>query len=219
MIIAHDLKGPLANLAVLIELIDTYRQVQQFERVKSATDKAQDIIEALDAMLSGFVERARVSGDPLAFRPTLVDAADVVARAASLNEPLAGARGITIDTSKLAPAVLDGDPRLLLEATDNLIGNAIKYAPANSVVRCTASRSGNAVTIAVSDTGMGLSADALKSAFRPFATLASTYKDRKTAWGLGLWIVRLIAERHGGKVDAGLCPDLGGARFEIRLPA
>lgn len=218
-IIAHDLRGPLANLAVLIELIETYNEMQQHERVRKSASKAQEIIAALDTMLNGFLERARETGDPLAFRPSLVDASDVMRRAASLNEPVATSRGIEIDTSGMAPAVLDGDARLLLEAADNLLGNAVKYAPANSVVRCETIRNGKDVIIAVSDAGRGLSDEALQAAFRPFATTSATYAKRGASWGLGLWIVRLIAERHGGTIAARICPILGGARFELCLPA
>lgn len=218
-IIAHDLRGPLANLAVLMELIETYNEMQQHERVVNSAGKAREIIAALDKMLNGFLERARETGDPLSFRPRLVDASDVLRQAASLSEPVAASRGIEIDTSSIAPAVFLGDAQLLLEAADNLLGNAVKYAPANSVVRCEAFRNGKHIIIAVSDTGCGLSEEALRAAFRPFATTSATYARRGTSWGLGLWIVRLIAERHGGTICVRTCPELGGARFELVLPA
>lgn len=217
-IIAHDLRGPLANLAILIELIDTNCELEQHGRVAASTRKAQQIVTALDAMLNGFLDRVRQTGDPLSFRPMMVDAGDLMRRAVSLNLPIADSRGIVLDTSGIGPTVFEGDGRLLLEAIDNLIANAVKHTPSGTRVRCETRRHGRDVILAVSDEGEGLSESALRAAFRPFAALASTYKTKGASWGLGLWIVRLIAERHGGTVDVTICPQLGGARFELRLP-
>jgi len=218
-VIAHDLRGPLANLAVLIELIETYVEMRAHERAAASTQKAQELIEALDGMLNGFLQRVQETGDPLSFKPAQVDASDIIATAASLNRPLAESRGILIDTSEVAPLALDGDRRLLIEALDNLIGNAVKHAPAGSTVTCNVLRQRREVVITVIDEGHGLSEDALKQAFRPFATLSARYRHKGSSWGLGLWIVRLIAERHGGRVDVSAHGRARGACFEIHLPA
>jgi two-component system, OmpR family, sensor histidine kinase SenX3 len=217
-IIAHDLRGPLANLSVLIELIETYVQMQEHERLKATTQKAQDMIEALDGMLNGFLQRTRLTGDPLSFQPALVDLADVVRNAADLNRPVAESRGITIDCGNAIPSVVTGDRRLLTEAVGNLIGNAVKYAPPNSTVTCETSCCGRNGQIAICDEGQGLSELDLKRAFRPFTTLSAQYAGRGSSWGLGLWIVRLIAERHGGHVDVSMDDRQQGARFQLHVP-
>jgi two-component system, OmpR family, sensor histidine kinase SenX3 len=217
-IIAHDLRGPLANLAVLMELIETYVQMQATDRIKASAQKAQAMIEALDEMLNGFLARVRETGDPLSFKPMLVDLSEVIQRAAQLNRPMAGSRGIMIDCSGGKAFAIIGDQRLLIEAVDNLVGNAVKHAPCGSIVRCSAQLYGRGATIAIADEGQGLSELDLKRAFRPFSTLSTRYKTKSVPWGLGLWIVRLIAERHGGHVDVSASGPDGGARFEIHLP-
>lgn len=217
-IIAHDLRGPLANLSVLIELIETYVQMQAHEHLKMTTQKAHDMIAALDGMLNGFLQRTRETSDPLSFKPTLVDLADVVRDAADLNRPVAESRGITIDCGNASASVVTGDHRLLTEAVGNLIGNAVKYAPPNSTVTCETSRCGRNAMIAICDAGQGLSELDLKRAFRPFTTLTAQYDGRSSSWGLGLWIVRLIAERHGGRVDVAVDGRQRGARFELHVP-
>jgi signal transduction histidine kinase len=218
-IIAHDLRGPLANLAVLVELIETYVQMQAHDRVRASTQKAHEMIETLDGMLNGFLQRARETGDPLSFKAGLVDLAEVAACAAELNQPIAESRGIAIDCKAARPLVIGGDKRLLIEAVDNLVGNAVKHAPAGSTVTIEVAQSGRSAVIAVSDQGQGLTELDLKRAFRPFATLSARYKGKGSSWGLGLWIVRLIAERHGGHVDASTRGPGRGARFEVALPA
>ena len=217
-IVAHDLRGPLANLSVLIELIETYVQMQAHEQLKATTQKAQAMIEALDTMLNGFLERTRETGDPLSFRPTLVDLVDVIRDAADVNRPVAESRGIDINISGAALSVITGDRRLLTEAVGNLVGNAVKYAPAGSTVTCETSRCGRDAVIAISDAGQGLSELDLKRAFRPFTTLSAQYDGKGSSWGLGLWIVRLIAERHGGQVEVSADGASRGARFELHVP-
>jgi signal transduction histidine kinase len=218
-IIAHDLRGPLANLAVLIELIETYAEMRAHDRLQSTTRKANELIERLEGLLNGFLERARETGDPLSFEPALLDGADVMRDAAELNRPIAESRGITIDDSRLAPSVLEGDRRLLLQATDNLVANAVKYAPAGSTVHCSAARRGRETVLSVTDEGQGLSEADLSQAFRPFATLTKRYESRQPSWGLGLWIVRLITERHGGRVEVTTGEGEHGTRFSLHLPA
>jgi two-component system, OmpR family, sensor histidine kinase SenX3 len=217
-IIAHDLRGPLANLSILIELIETYVQMQAHDRLKATTKKAHEMIEALDGLLNGFLQRTRETGDPLSFRPTMVDLADVIRDAASANRPVAESRGITIDCANATQSVVAGDRRLLTEAIGNLVGNAVKYAPPGSIVTCTTSRCGQDAVIGISDQGQGLSELDLKRAFRPFTTLSAQYDGKGSSWGLGLWIVRLIAERHGGHVEVSANGASGGARFELHVP-
>jgi signal transduction histidine kinase len=217
-IVAHDLRGPLANLSVLIELIDAYTQAQAFDRIKVAAGRAQAMIDALEDMLNGFIRRARETGDPLAFKPAMVDAADAVRDAVDLNRPLAETRQIGFDLAQLQPCAVWGDGRLLGEAIGNLVSNATKYAPAGSTVHCRVERRAQTCVISVSDEGEGLSAADLSKAFRPFSNLSSTYDGRGSSWGLGLWIVRLICERHGGRVEARAGDSGSGARFEIHLP-
>lgn len=217
-IIAHDLRGPLANLMVLIELIETYSEMRAIDRIKASTEKAGALIEALEALLDGFLERVRETGDPLSFRPGLVDATDILRDAATLSRPLAESRSIAIEVEAASPCAFSGDRRLLAQAADNLVSNAVKYSPPGSTVRCSASRDGGNVVLKVRDEGQGLTEEDLKRAFRPFATLSTRYSGRQSSWGLGLWIVRLIVERHGGHVDVS-SGGKGGTCFSVSLPA
>ena len=217
-IIAHDLRGPLANLAVLLDLIETHAQMQAYDRMSRSTRRAQDLILTLDTTLQGFLQRTRETGDPLSFRPALVDLADVVRDAVRQNGPVAESRGVTLDCSGLRPLVISGDKRLLIEAVDNLLSNAIKYGPRDASVSCALAVSGRKAIISITDAGQGIAPEELRRGFQPFVTLSPSFSGRGSSWGLGLWIVRLIAERHCGFVDvvsAGMEP---GTTFEIHLP-
>ena len=112
-IIVHDLRGPLANLALMIELIETHAQMRALDRVTASSRKAQDLIASLDAMLDGFLQRARETGDPLSFTPALLDVANVVREAVALNQPVAESREIAFDCTGLESGTISGDAALL----------------------------------------------------------------------------------------------------------
>ncbi len=217
-IIAHDLRGPLTNLSLMIELIETQAQMRALDKVAITSKKAQTLIGELECLLEGFLRRAQETGDPLSFKPARVDLAEVVRMAVALNEASAQNRNVTFDCSGIEAGAISGDRALLREAVSNLVSNAVKYAPAGSKVTCSIAIDANEAVIKVQDEGQGLTEFDLKRAFRPFTTLSSRYAGKGSSWGLGLWIVRLIAERHGGKVAAASHGTWRGSEFSLHLP-
>lgn len=217
-IVAHDMRGPLANLALLLEGVAAYSEAGACDRVAASLATAEAVIAHLDGMLAALLERARSAKDPLAFLPKHVDLLDIVEMAAALNEPAAAAKSVRIHTYGVEPLSARGDHSLLLEAVDNLIGNAVKHTRAGGSIVCEAAVIRGEAVIRVIDEGPGLSEVDLARAFRPFTRLSSVGDGSRTSHGLGLWIVRLIVERHRGSVDADNRRDGRGAEFSIRLP-
>lgn len=107
-----------------------------------------------------------------------------------------------LDLSGVRQLAVDGDRRLLVEAVDNLVSNAVKHAPESSTVTCVTAFEDRQAVIRIGDEGNGLTELDLQRAFRPFAASAARRRARPGSFGLGLWITRLIAERHGGGVQA-----------------
>lgn len=217
-IVVHDLRGPLANLQVMLELIEAYSARRSYGEVPGCARRAQDIIGTLDRMLGGFLERARQTGDPLAFRAALTDLGDVADDAEALNRPLAEARAVEIARHGRLPVTLEADRRLILEALDNILGNAIKYSPAGSVVDLAVGIDGRDAVISVTDQGPGFTAAELASLFRPFAALTKRQRGPGPSTGLGLWIARLIATRHGGSLTVAPRRNGQGSVLTLRLP-
>lgn len=108
------------------------------------------------------------------------------------------------------------DPRLTARALQNLVGNAIRYC--EKVVRVSAGLTEQSLVISVEDDGIGIPVAEQEHIFEPFYRLDRS-RDRDTGgFGLGLAISRQAIECQGGRITVGSSP-LGGARFEIRLPA
>lgn len=118
-----------------------------------------------------------------------------------------------------APAglVADVDPDRIREAVDNLIDNALRFAPPGTAIVLTASAVGRDVVVGISDDGPGFPADYLPHAFERFRRPDSGRARADGGAGLGLAIVSAIARAHGGRAAAANRPD-GGAVVTLELP-
>ncbi|WP_374264630.1 CHASE2 domain-containing protein [Zoogloea sp.] len=213
--LSHDLRAPLASI---LTLIDGYRgdpaeQVAQIPRIARYAKSALELADGLFRLV-----RAEGS-DPKDF--VELDLAGLVDSAADEVWPQAHARGIRIDVdtrdAETEEAIVRGDFSLLRRAVINLLTNAIKYGAANSTVSASLSAEGQDWVIRVRDQGEGIPPDALPRLFKRFSRIVDEGRDKPTGVGLGLLIVKTVAERHGGSIN--VTSTLGeGSTFELRLP-
>lgn len=213
--LSHDLRAPLASILTLIEA----RRGEPAEWDAQIPRIARYARSALD-LADGLFRLVRAEGsDPKDF--VELDLAGLVDSAADEVWPQAQARGIrvTVDTraAEQEEAIVRGDFSLLRRAVINLLTNAIKYGAADSVVSVGLLAEGHDWLIRVSDQGAGIPADALPRLFKRFSRVVEEGRDKPTGVGLGLLIVKTVAERHGGTVAVE--SEVGkGSTFELRLP-
>jgi signal transduction histidine kinase len=145
-----------------------------------------------------------------------VDLAEVVAEVAEEYDAEALTRGVRL--SRLAPRglLVDGDRRALKRAQANLVSNALRVAPQGSVVHCRAGRVGGWLWIGVRDVGRGIAPDDQALVFRR-AWRDGAPTTEGGGQGLGLALVRQIAEAHGGTVSVASVQG-HGASFVVWLP-
>lgn len=217
-IVAHDLRGPLASISALMDLIDLHSTGHDAGRVSRCTQRATDIVDCLNDMLNAILERVKTTGDPLGIRPSLVNITDVMERAVSLNQPTADRRNVALNLVEAGPLTLSGDECLLLQASENLISNAVKYSPAGGTVTCSVEQHENLVAIRIANQGTGFSETDIRRGFQPFTKLSARSAADARSWGLGLWIVRLITEGHGGRITVKPSNRRGDTEVTLSLP-
>ncbi|WP_374246924.1 CHASE2 domain-containing protein [Zoogloea sp.] len=214
--LSHDLRAPLASILTLIDGQQgggTPDWGPQIPRIARYARSALDLADGLFRLV-----RAEGS-DPKDF--VELDLAGLVDSAADEVWPQAQARGIRVEVdtrdAETEEAIVRGDFSLLRRAVINLLTNAIKYGAANSTVSVRLSAEGPDWVIRVSDQGAGIPPDALPRLFKRFSRIVEEGRDKPTGVGLGLLIVKTVAERHGGAVN--VQSTLGqGSTFELRLP-
>jgi signal transduction histidine kinase len=141
-----------------------------------------------------------------------VDVAAIARECAAKAELEASARGIRLHAAAEAPAWISGSGQLIERALDNLLGNAIKYSPADGSVELAVQAAGGRVDVLVRDHGPGVPEAELAQLFRPF--FRGSNAPKADGHGLGLAIVQRVAQVHGGEATA---RNVEGGGLEVRL--
>lgn len=215
--LSHDLRAPMAAILTLAEIERTGTPAGgENSFVARVERQARTALELADNLIR--LAKAENS-DPARFEPVqldtlLLDATDEV-------WSLASAAGIELVTGLESAAESDeaqvnGDADLLRRALINLLTNAIKHTAAGGRVSVSYERDGSDWLIHVEDNGSGIEPDMRERLFQPFATGAG--KGRLGGVGLGLLMVRTVAEGHGGSVSLVSEPEKGSV-FTLRLSA
>lgn len=205
-LLTHDMRSPQASI---IATLSQARGTVDGGLARRIENYARRTLELAD----GYVQLARAEAQPLTFDH--VNFCDVVLDAVDDLWPLSSARPIHVDAEGCEGEILvRADRGLLTRAVINLVGNAIKYGPAASQVRCKLERIGPAAVFTVCDEGPGLSEDQIGHLFQPFRQVGKSIVE---GVGLGLAFVSSVAARHGGSVSCRSAPGEGSC-FELRLP-
>lgn len=221
---SHELRNPLAiaqaNLELALDDPDaTADDLRRSARIAHESNgRISQIVEDLVAQARSTVPRAMVAEVDLAMLAAEV-AAEMAAPAARRNLTLVtdtsggGGPGSGPGPGPGQAVVVHGDGAALRRAVTNLVTNAVRLAPAGSTVTVATGRRGDRATIAVVDQGPGIAPDHQQAVFERFWRGPESGK----GLGLGLSIVRQVAERHGGTVELRSQPGVGSA-FTIVLP-
>ncbi|NOV24675.1 CHASE2 domain-containing protein [Cupriavidus necator] len=220
--LSHDMRSPQASILALIEL-----QGRRAGHAATASgDAAPDsgVLARIAAharrtltLADDFISVARAESKALAFME--VELGGLVLDATDQLWALAKAREVTLQIDLPDdPAVLQGDPTLLARAIANLVSNAIKFSPQGGTVTVALTREPERWVVAVQDHGPGIAEADQARLFEPFARLHEGQQGAPEGTGLGLVLVRAVAERHGGKASVRSQAGMG-AVFRIELPA
>jgi signal transduction histidine kinase len=209
---SHELRNPLAVIRTTLDVALT--EPDDTEGLRHAAEVARRTADRMSTTVDELLAFARTSVQPEHRVP--VDLSEVVVEVAQEYDAEASTRGVHL--SRLAPAglVMDGDRAALKRAQANLVANALRVAPAGSVIHCRAGQAGGWLWFGVRDTGRGIAPDDQALVFRRAWRDGAPTADGE-AHGLGLALVRQIAEVHGGTVSVASVPG-HGASFIVWLP-
>lgn len=213
--VTHELRHPLTLVRGYVELL-TQGQLDEEERhhlSSVALARTIDLVERVEAITT-FQEVP--SGN---MSPELVDVADLTETALKMVWQKAHRAGIALCMTRppALPAVV-GDPAWLLEALKQLLDNAIKFSPKGSVISVQVYPRVDQVCVEVADQGIGVSANQLERVSVPFCQADGSASRRFGGVGLGLAIVRAVAEAHGGRVRVASEGRDKGSTFTLTLP-
>jgi two-component system phosphate regulon sensor histidine kinase PhoR len=201
--VSHELKTPLALVRMFAEMLQSGRVASEAKR-REYLDIIVSESERLSALIENVLDFARVERGRQAYDFADGSVADAVAKAVALYRYRAEREGVTLE-SAIEPDLprTPIDERAIQLAVINLIDNALKYAPGSNVVEVRAAREDGAIVVRVVDHGPGVPPDDRERIFERFVrgatarTSGSGTPVRGT--GIGLALVKHIAESHGGR--------------------
>ena len=205
---SHELRTPLTSVLANLELLEEELTGEQREAAASALRSSRRMRRLVaDLLLLARADAGRVAPH----QP--VDLSEVVTHAAAELEPLAGDHEISV--SAPAGATVDGARDELHRLVLNLMENALRHTDPGTAVEATVERRNGEIVLAVEDDGPGIPLEMREKVFERFYRGTG---DRSGSSGLGLSIVRAVADSHRGSVRLEEPLDGRGARFVVRIP-
>ncbi|MCC6264103.1 MAG: HAMP domain-containing histidine kinase [Bryobacterales bacterium] len=205
--ISHELRSPLARMSVAIELLDDAGERD------AAKSQIRRETERLNELIGGLIEVTRAEGEPAALQTQTVSMDDLLGEILRDCGYEARERSVEIVLDSTPGLEVKGDAELLRRAVENVLRNALRYAPAHSNVTLTCAVEQMEVSLRIRDFGPGAPEDLLERLFDPFFRVENDRNRRQGGTGLGLSIARRAVAVHGGSIEArnanpGLCVEI-----------
>jgi signal transduction histidine kinase/ActR/RegA family two-component response regulator len=216
--VSHELRTPLNAILGWADMLrspgmdEGIRERACRSIYENARQQARMIDELLDV--------ARIVSGKLRLERTAVDLEQIVSAAVEVVETAAEAKRVSIDVQTDGPSqIVYGDGARLQQIVWNLVSNAVKFSEEGGRVVVKLRRLLGAAEIVVSDEGVGIPPEFLPCVFEPFRQADASTTRRYGGLGLGLFIVKHLAEAHGGTISASSEGENKGSTFTVRLPA
>jgi len=215
-VVAHELRGPLGPITMAAALLGMQTAEPVMPMVKGVIDRQ---VALMTRLVGDLLDMTRINTGKLRLDIQRIDVARVIAEVVSDLRPALEARlqqlRIELPPGEL---IVNGDRLRLSQVVSNLLGNACKYTQHGGAIVVSVTVTDATLTISVADNGIGISAQALPHIFDPFVQEKHATSFDGSGLGIGLSLVRELAQAHGGQVTAE-SPGLGqGSRFTVTLP-
>ncbi|MCI0391023.1 MAG: CHASE2 domain-containing protein [Acidobacteria bacterium] len=214
-LVTHELKTPLTAIQGMSEVLARY-EVETLKR-REMHSTINEEAKRLARMIDEYLDLTRLESGVRQLRLLPMRVEQLLERALLLLDPVAESRGIKI-IRNLDPALppLLGDADLISRAVTNLVDNAIKFSPANSTIKGNTRADGSGVLIEVIDQGCGIAPEFQGQIFEKFYRVPRAANVDIPGTGLGLSLVREVAELHSGLVTVESQPGTGSV-FSLYL--
>lgn len=216
-VVSHELRSPLNAILgwskiLLTKTVDEATRKNALETIeKSARSQAQ--------LINDLVDSARVSSGKLRLELRPVNLYEIVKTVYFAQRPTAEARRIKLDFfADREDVQVFGDQVRLQQIFTNIISNSLKFTPENGTIDVRVETKADDVRVSIRDSGQGISREMLPNIFQQFQQGDNKTPRSQTGLGLGLSIVKILAEKHGGSIEAESKGIGQGATFIVKLP-
>ncbi len=214
--LAHELRNPLAPIRNGLQIMRLNHDTDVIENVRSMMDRQMNhLVRLIDDLL----DVSRVSQGKIELKREKITVKSVVESAVEASQPFVEERSHTLEIN-LPDEILwiDADLTRVAQIINNLINNAAKYTPDGGHIVLRATKEDGWISISVADNGLGIPEDMLPKVFELFTQVDRNLERSQGGLGIGLALVRRLAEMHGGSIIAESAGLGKGSTFTVRLP-
>lgn len=215
--LAHELRGPLAPLSNMLEIMK--RAEGDGALLEQAHRTMERQLGQLVRLVDDFIDVNRITRDKIELRKERVELASILYRSVETCQPLAEATNlaVTVDLPP-EPIYLYADPDRVAQVFGNILNNACKFTAPGGKIWLHAGLEGSSVVVRVKDTGVGISMDKLGSVFEMFTQIDRMLERAQGGLGIGLTLVKRLVEMHDGIVTAHSDGPGTGSEFIVKFP-
>jgi len=215
--VTHELKTPVASIRLYLETLQTHPvdEAKRKEFYRIMLDDSDRLLATIEQIL----RTGRIGAAHRRLNLARTDIGDLVEECMARSRTLHGLSPASLQYHPCPPVAVWGDPEEMRAAISNLIDNAVKYSGGDIRVAVELGKAdGKYVSVRVRDEGPGIPKTELKRIFKRFYRVPGPLASRVKGTGLGLYIVRSVAKRHGGRAWAESEGPGRGSTFVLQLP-
>lgn len=213
--ISHELKAPLTTIKLYIQLAVKTSGKMRNEPLSRHLNAAVREVDLMDNLMENFLDFSSISSGKIPLYPRKFDLAGI------LQEEFLRQREINhthdFELSELKETMVLADRTKIRLVINNLINNAVKYAPSRSLIRLSCSSINDSAVVCVEDEGPGIAFEDQQKLFSKFSRVGGQEQTSKSGHGVGLYLVRKIMQAHNGETWVKSQPGKGSA-FYFCLP-
>jgi two-component system CheB/CheR fusion protein len=215
--LAHELRNPLAPMRNALHVLSMPGVPE--DTAQRALGMMGRQLNHLIRLVDDLLDVSRIIQGKIELRKEVIDIGAVVDRAVETAQPVIEARRHRLAVSlPREPVFVEGDPLRLSQVVANLLTNAAKYSPPESPIELATATEGGQIVLRVRDHGIGIAPELLSAVFDLFVQADSSLARSEGGLGVGLTLVKRLAEMHGGSVTAASGGVGQGSEFTLRLP-
>ncbi len=215
--LSHELRSPLNAMLGWATMLNNGGLNEKMQ--KQAVSVIERNVRLQNSLIEDLLDASRIISGKMRLETAKISFVFVVQNAIDSARPAADAKKIKLEmTLDAAADEMNGDSFRLQQVIGNLLTNAIKFTPENGAVEVALKRDGDTARLTIKDTGIGIGAELLPHIFKRFQQADGSSKRQYGGLGLGLTIVKHLAEMHGGCVSAASDGAGKGATFTVKLP-
>ncbi|GAA2625520.1 sensor histidine kinase [Paractinoplanes durhamensis] len=215
--VSHELRTPLTSISGYVELLRDSGPEELTDAQRRMLEVIARNARRLRELIEDILTLSRIEAGGFASEPGEVDLAEVIGRAVAAIGPAAEKASVGLHTDVGGPLLLQADGVQLDRVLANLLGNAVKFTPAEGTVTIRGEQAEGHTVLVVSDTGMGIPPEEQNALFVRFFRATNAIRQAIPGTGLGLAICRKIVDNHGGSIEVESTENVG-TTITVRLP-